>query len=471
LLKVTVKKFVRFFAWVSSAILVSSLATNCDFAITMVGLAYLAIFLIVVYLLTEKSQPELTIILFVGLFSIGHVIKTGIILSNRVSYSLGGWQTIGSFNFSFAEMCDLFFVQGSGLLGSLLAYRLSSRFWKSQLSRTHNTFIPTNYGGPSNSLVWSWFFLGILLFYIMAKLNIGRHGMENSEEGRLPYHLSGLMLYLRNFVFFSFGCILMDLSLRSRTRYKFYLVLIMFAIATLIGAITSLSRSFVAGPLLPIVYYYLQRTTALIKLRNAVIVLVPFVLILVISSFVNLHRTSVYSGDESNIEESIENFSDPSKLVDRLLTLDFLISRIEGSRELMAVIASDLKGIGTFWQIFMGTYETLNEDIFGFSVQVLGRSYGMTLGMLGLFYTSQSYLIVFLGSFAYIFMVLSIEHKLKSLRWDITSNFIVLVIISNVWGNMVFFFFIRYFVSLAILYCLAKQVILSRPYHLATFKA
>ena len=225
-------------------------------------------------------------------------------------------------------------------------------------------------------------------------------------------------------------------------------------------AFASLSRSTIALTLLPLVYVWVRDKKSKLSvgmlLRYAAIpILVVFVAI-----SVDLFRSKLYSGEElgDKVSRSMVVGAVGELTVESFLGFpQFIVTRIEGSRELMAVIGAGGLGEGALWKTFLNddSAALTMEHVMGFSPDVQGRAYGMTYGLLGLLYLDGNAGVVFLGAGLYILLLMVVEQPLLQRGYVGTAFFVTFTLFIFVWANLIWFFIFRFGVVITMLYAFA----------------
>lgn len=452
-------KIVECFAFICAGILLGTVFIRENLPLLMVVGIYLCVVLFVVHFLV-KQKILFSPTLFAFLISVGFVLKLSVQIENKGSTDVTGWEAIGTFDFSLNEMAGLLFVVVCGLSGILMALFSFNRFI---ITRIKAVFLkydvnPAGVNGRFWILIIIWFVLYLLLILLMWKLDIGRHGFEVSEEQRLPFKLVGIMTYLRGIYFPATAFIIMDLLVFKRRYTSIWIVFVLLMLLLSILAVVSFTRSAIIIPISLFVMFILSNYRSfglrIAKLFTmfALIVVVAFFIMSVVDSV----RTELYAGSvgSSGVDIATVRAHVPNIDAHQVFALvgSTLTSRIEGTRELMAVYSSSLSGFAVFLEAFFGTNDTIYPDIFGFSAAQEGRTYGMTIGMLGLLFVGKSYLLVFVGSFLYTYLFMMIEYVFLKRGYRMTGFYLSAIFVVLIWMNMIWFFLIRYLVIAVFVY-------------------
>jgi hypothetical protein len=456
------KHIQRLVAWGSSVALLFAMVATSNSTLLVLGLIYLAIFNLIVYDITKVRSKSAVIQLYVLFFSIGHVLKTSFVLNNLDFYKSVGWNTIGAFDFSEDMVVELFAIELLGLLSIFLSFKwfyrscantLDSSAPQAHLEFNKNPFV----------IIAAWFLFSVFIIYLTRQLGFGMHGLDVAEDNRLPLGLGGLLLYTRNVFIFAAGLVLLDTLVQSRYRAEIILFGILYVVVALLFSVASLSRGSMIVNLFPLVYIWLIRRKQKLSLSSVLILGAITGAFFVVAMAVNTYRAGVYSETAASLDKSpLDSFSDiivNFKSSDFLSFFDDAVNRIEGSRELMAVLSSKVTGFAPLWSAFYsGSDDSLEASIWGFSPYVEGKAFGMTYGLLGLLYIGRNWPAVFFGVALYTLGLLSIEHAFLKRGYVATSIFVSFVLFLNVWGNMMWFFMFRYLFIILFLYLFTTLV-------------
>jgi hypothetical protein len=263
--------------------------------------------------------------------------------------------------------------------------------------------------------------------------------------------------------------VLFDVLIQSGQRAKIMVFYVLYTLVAFYFSFASLSRSAIGAALLPLVYVWLRRRKGKLAIGTIVKLTTVSVFFVYVAVSVTSYRGGLYSGETSisgsqvgQVAQTLASFD--SREV--LLFSDFLLSRIEGSRELMAVLSAPVSGVATFWREFISSDAAFDESVWGFSVEAEGLAFGRSYGLLGLLYISKSLLVVFLGAGAYVWLMLSVERTVLRRGYVATSFFISFVLFLIVWANMTWFYIARFAVILLMLYWFVVLVMEKwfRPY-------
>jgi hypothetical protein len=434
------RKIQLFLAYLGSIFLFIVLAIEATAPVILVGFVYLITYCVIVSDLVKSGKMTFAMNFFLLFFGIGHVIKTGLVLLNKEIHQAVGWITIGTFDFSIEAMISLFIVEISMLLGGYFVIKIFTSNGK-LLSKNYQYTISKKY---SKILLLSWFVLSLFLILLINKLGFGQHGVAPSDEAALPYGIAGFLIYFRNLAVPALGLVFLQwyLKVGDRRRWVGYLV---YTIVSMAIAIYSLSRSAFVGAMIPLIIVYINSKR--ISLRRVVAFLALAIALLSAMSLINNYRLTIYNKDidTSNIFKILKEL----QLKEVISIVGFIVDRIEGSRELMAVISSDIKGLSSLFDTFFYGSEVVLESVMGFVPLSEGMAFGMTYGMAGLLFISGSYLVVFIGTIIYLTGLFYIERIFLMRGYVMASMFVSLVIFANIWGNMTWFFFVRFiFMSL-----------------------
>ena len=230
---------------------------------------------------------------------------------------------------------------------------------------------------------------------------------------------------------------------------------VLYTMVAFYFSFASLSRSAIGAALLPLVYVWLRRRKGKLAIGTIVKLATVVLFFVYVAVSVTSYRGGLYGGETSISDSQVGQVVQTLATFDSrevLLFSDFLLSRIEGSRELMAVLSAPVSGVATFWREFVSSDAAFDESVWGFSVEAEGLAFGRSYGLLGLLYISKSPLLVFLGAGAYVWLMLAVERTVLKRGYIATSFFISFVLFLIVWANMTWFYIARFAVILLMLY-------------------
>jgi hypothetical protein len=214
----------------------------------------------------------------------------------------------------------------------------------------------------------------------------------------------------------------------------------------------SLSRGAFIVAIVPLLIVYIR--SGRFSLKKAAIIGSIALVFLVSISMVGAYRSAIYYAetDAVGISEIISGVS----IKEIFGTVGFIVNRIEGSRELMAVISSDIKEFSSLLKVVFLDGDDVMESVYGFIPTSEGFAFGMTYGLVGMLYISGSHMVVFFGTIFYLAALFSIERIFLRRGYITGSIFVSFIIFINIWGNMTWFFFFRFFFIAFFVYFMVK---------------
>ena len=441
------RRIVRVFCVLCSICLLLSVFYTQDISISIITALYVIIFMTIVHVSTIQ-RTFVSPVIMVLLFGIGFLSKLAVNVYNHSELAIFGWEAIGSFSFSFAEFLELYIIILIGFLGFLVGlisfkyvFLKNKRVRMKKQIRIRNLYF--------KALIIGWFVAFLVLILLMKQLGIAVHGFAAEEEQRLPFKLLGIMVYLRGIFFPVIGVVLLDIAHTKREKNIFYLIVVLFAGLTGLIAFFSLSRGAIFIPAMIIILYMVaNRHEFGLKTRHLFCGSVVLFILLGGAGIIEASRNIIYQEGRHaynlNLLYSIWEAFHLNSIF--LFLWSALTSRIEGSRELMAVMSSSLTGIYTFFHVFFSTGDVnIPINVYGINIQAQERAYGMTIGMLGSLYTSKSLLLVFIGTMLQTYLFLLVEYIFSVRGFRITGFYLAGTWIIIIWMNITSFFFFRYF--------------------------
>ncbi|SCY90350.1 hypothetical protein [Desulfoluna spongiiphila] len=263
------------------------------------------------------------------------------------------------------------------------------------------------------------------------------------------------------FFLFASGLVLVDVLVQAKYRSKLVIFAVLYSIVAFYYSFESLSRSAMVVVILPLIYLYIKRYKFRYTFSTIFRFALIFSLLLLVVIAVGKYRLTFYNNDgpvDGNQISFIISIISNLELKEFLLFPTFLIHRIEGSRELMAVISSNVLGLKSLYlALFVGDQEIM-KSVMGFIPLAEGKAFGMTYGLFGMLYLSKSLLVVFFGVGFYIWFLQTIERLFLKRGYEATSFFVSFILFVNVWGNMTWFFMFRFSFILIFLYLFVRLV-------------
>jgi hypothetical protein len=440
-----VRKIHLLLAYFSSLFLLTVLIIETDTLISLAGFVYLTVYCFIISNLAKSRKLTFSMNLFMVFFGIGHVIKTGFVLLNREIHQGISWVTIGAFDFSFEAMFGLFMVELSALLGGYVCIKL----FLTKKSLSYDSNFKSVSRVKSQVLLFGWCVLSIVLIDFIDQLGFGQHGVQ--PPNALPYGIGGFLVYFRNVAIPLSGLVFLQwyMSVHDKQRWLGYAAYILVAISI---SYYSLSRSVFIVLIVPLLIVYIGSVR--FSLKKAAIVGSIVLVFLISMSMVDAYRSGIYNAEISafGISEIISTFS-INEIFGRIA---FIVNRIEGSRELMAVISSDIKEFSSLLKVVFLGGDDVMVSVYGFIPSAEGFAFGMTYGLVGMLYISGSHMVVFFGTMFYLAALFSIERIFLRQGYITGSIFVSFIIFINIWGNMIWFFFFRFFFIAFFVYFMVK---------------
>lgn len=442
------RKIHLLFAFFSSLFLLTVLVIETDTLTSLAGSVYLSAYCFIISDLAKSRKLTFSMSLFLAFFGIGHVVKTGFVLLNREAHSVVGWRAIGTFDFSFEAMLSLFMVELSALLGGYVCIKFFVNKKNLLLDRPYKSVSRVK----SQALLFGWFICSIVLIVFIDHLGFGRHGVEPPRL--LPFGIGGFLVYFRNVAIPVLGLVFLQwyITAHAKPRWVGYGVYISVALTI---AFYSLSRAAFIVATIPLLIMYISSRK--FSLKKAVLISLIFLAFLVSMSMVDTYRSTIYYVENDSVGV-IETLLTALSIKEILSVVYFIVNRIEGSRELMAVIASDIRGLFSLGMVVFWDGDAVMESVYGWVPNQVGFQFGMTYGLLGMLFISGSYIIVFFGTIFYLAALFSIEHIFLRRGYFTGSTFLTFVIFLNIWGNMTWFFFFRFFFIALFVYFIVRLI-------------
>ena len=400
-----------------------------DIVILLASITYLLIYVLSILKISKIPNLTFGMSLFIILFGIGHIIKTGYIFFNIDEAKTLSYFTVNQFDFSYSSISTLLFIQSLVLIAAYFCINFFSKF-----KFDYNYELLITGKGRHIILFLIWILLSISIILLLEKYGYGKHGLKPS--GNLPNIVGGFLVYFRDFTIPILGLIFLQWNFSLFPKFKWFFIIIYLLIIIMI-TIYGLSRASLIISIIPLFLLFLRENNIL---SSQIKILITFIFsFFLVFSLMNIYRSQFYYGP------SLLNFDFLSFNI-FLSFIETIIKRIEGSSELMAVISSDINNLTDFKNYFfnLSPSNEVVENVFGFNPQVSGKAYGVSYGLAGMLFLSGSFLMVFFGTIFFLSIIFICEIFLLNRNYIFASVFITLKLILIVWSNMKAFFIFRY---------------------------
>lgn len=392
--------------------------------------------------------------LFGGLYLLGYVFSFANVLQDVAGQDRAGFLTIGGFQFSQHEMGQVLAVVFFGVAGFLSAAFLMERFIGRKLASDF-PLPPDIPSGMITAMAYAWCVLSFALFLFMWQADIGVHGMVTPYENRLPWRLEGILLYGRDYFLPLLGFALCEAFLRADRRRAFVGFLSLQLGLALMTAFASLSRMpivFAAATAIFCVALNYKKLGLTPRRVLLFVVLAVFFGIFAISALTEI-RNFLYVGHfTADFSSNLEVLSQP------YIFAKLLAVRVEGIRQLFAVISSDVTGLHALVSVLSGSEAGTRhvvESVYGFVPHNKpGQAFGLTLGVWGLLYLSKNYAVVFIGTSIYTFLGMLAEYAFLRKGYRTAAFYVAFILSAIIWMNLTAFFLLRFFVAFSAAYFL-----------------
>ena len=439
----------RVVIYLSGFFLLVNIFLNGKTDVFLLTIVFLIISIFLLELILFLVNLSIIAHLFIILFCIGFYLKLGLIFYDPDIFGYTGFHTLGNFNFEFNKLLNLYIVTivstfgvfcgiQLALLGSVRKQCNFQIFEYLKKKKIKKNFII--------GLILIWFIFSLGLLSLMNYLQIGIHGLQNQTE--LPKFIAGFLNYLKNFYLFSVGFCIYDIVIKNCSKsLKIFFFIIFFSLMTIQSTMLSLSRGtlVVIIPFLILLMYGNKNNLLNIypKINFKVIIYcVLFIILLALhSEFANQRRELLYINQiiDFNYNELFYRF------------IKFIIIRVEGARELILVIDYPNKGIQAYIDLMLGKFSPFDE-LYNFSPESELAAFGVTVGFQGQSFINGNYLLSFIHSLIFFFILTKTEIFFK-LRGLLTcSLYISLLLISLVWMNLDVYTIVRIFLMLILIY-------------------
>jgi hypothetical protein len=398
--------------------------------------------------------------LFSCLIVISNILNPFLFMANENMYVYTGWSAVRSFNFTIEALIHSY--NSSNLIYSLIIL-FSLPFLILMNKKDFTVFTPTQ---PAvllsnklskqaqekkyeNRLIFLCISL-MCLYYPLYNNGIGVTGLP----GELPFHLSGVIHYIRAYLV-PFVLVIMLTKTDGSKRVIF--VLLLYAIMAGISA----SSRFVG--LLPIVLLMIY----FIKLKKYSMFAFYFLYALFLWLMITTSRDLTFDGNSHNLLEVVYYSLTNISFDDIVSTLDVITGRLSSAQQI--VLAHQFRGYDSCSHLysFLFGFGDICTDTAGvvYGLDLSGTSYGTGLSLIpSIIISSDSYIDYILPSIlicGLIWISQFFYQKLNfGLGWHgIASLYLFLSILFIFLGQMLFFYYLQYLVVFAIFgYLLWKRL-------------
>jgi hypothetical protein len=411
---------------------------------------FLIISIFLLELILLLINLTLTALFFTILFCIGFYLKLGLIFYDPNIFGYDNFTTLGNFSFEFNKLLNLYIVTiistlgifcgiYLALLGSArkqLNFQIFEYFKKKKIRKKYII-----------SLILLWFIFSLGLLSLMNFLKIGVHGLQNQTE--LPNFFAGFLHFLRGFYLFSIAFCIYDILIKNCSKsLKIFFFIIFLSVVIINATMFSLNRSAALFSIIPfLILLMYESKNNFFKFHPKInfkffICFVLFIIFLsLVGEFLNQKRSLLYT--KQIVDQNFDN------LFYRFI--QFIVVRVEGARELMLVIDYPNKGIEVYTDVMRGMFSPADE-LYNFSLESNETALGLTVGFQGQSFINGSYLLSFIHSLIFFFILTKIEIFLKLRGLFTLSAHISVLLISLVWMNLDLYTIIRILFMLMLIY-------------------
>ena len=437
--QITLSFALRILIYFSAFFLLLISILNLDFDIILLTILYIITSLFLLEKFLSFVYLSHTSLLFILLFCIGFYLQLGLIIYDPYIFGFSGFTSLGNFNFEFNQFLEIYLVTVVSTSGILVGIYLATRtnINKLYLALSNYSLKKKVKKKYITTLIMIWIIALIILNYYINYLGIGRHGLAN--ETVLPNFVAGFLSFMRGFFLSGLSYCIYDLLVKNSNNYHKILFFFIFIFSTIyIALMYSLSKSALIYQNFPFfILMIFNSNQSLIKkykttinLKFLIYLTLFIILFLFVTSYMEQKRAYLYS----NI---IEEFN----FINLFEILKAIIVRVEGARDLFLVTDYQNKGLEAYLSANLGTFSPPDE-LYGFSLK--GTAFGLTIGFQGLAFLSGSYIITFLHSLVFFFILSRVEIFFKIRGLFVFSIYITTIMTLLVWMNIDMYTIFRY---------------------------
>ena len=338
----------------------------------------------------------------------------------------GGYQRVGDFNFNDEMYISYFEVIIYGTIG-LVAGSIFALFFYRTISDKNKSNVYSNAELESNkkhlSRIKQYYigYLGVIIGSSFLKI-----GVSGVSPIALPFHLTGMILFLKNFVIPMIGWHLFFSIVKSADKKIINKFLLMQVLIGIISTYLTMSKAMLIYAIVPFILYLIISNGYIVyPLKQRIYFFLSCLILFPLTFYGAIYLRAVYFGGIDNLKlieyfsESYFRGSDTNLFV--LIfegLLNDISSRITGGSELMAVIPSHIHDpYNKIFMILSGKAGDINsgmvdliKNIFDITLVNDGEMIsGKSIGFWGVFFIAKSLGLVLLLSFVFSFVIQLIE--------------------------------------------------------------
>ncbi|CAN1531397.1 hypothetical protein MCEKH45_01430 [Methylophilaceae bacterium] len=384
--------------------------------------------------LSIKWHKNLALFVFSCYYVLSDVINPVLFMFNEDMYAYDGWSAVKHFNFSITSLVKSY--SGSYFVYSVIALMSILLSFSGLLKKTSPVM---KVGGflenkTTNKVLYVFCFSLIFIYYFLYKYRIGITGVG----GELPYHLSGVVHYLRIYVI---SIILAFLVNRSRIDWRVISIVFLYAFIT---GVAAASRLIVVVTIATLIFELAYRKRFFLVIGSILFVLVMWFV-------VSTSRELTFSGEQYDLFEVIYFSVTETSLENLIGILDQLTGRLSGAQQIvLAYQFRGFEGCGFILDFFMG--QPVCKDTIGdvYGLDLSGTSYGLGLSVIPSILISGKELIDYFLPAIIIFFFISLTELLfrtaiSTLKNSAISYFYFFLSITFLFsGPLIFFYYLQF---------------------------
>jgi hypothetical protein len=390
--------------------------------------------------LSIKWHKNSALFLFSSYYVLSDLINPLFFMVNEELYTYDGWSAVNFFNFSISSLIksysgSYFIYCVIVLMSILLSFSGLLKPSPSLLTKDGSFFKKKQ----TNKTLYVFCLILMFIYYFLYKYRIGITGVG----GELPYHLSGVVHYLRIYVI---SIILAFLVIRSRINWRVISIVFLY---TFITGVAAASRLVVVVTIGTLIFELAYR-------RRFFLVILSIFYVLAMWFIVSTSRELTFLGEQYDLFEVLYYSVTEIYWVDLMTTLDQLTSRLSSAQQI--VLAYQFRGsewCGSMLNFFMG--QPPCEDVVGniYGLDLSKTAYGIGLSVIpSILILGKGFIDYFLPAtiiFFYISLTELLFRKSKSTLKNSAFGFLYLLL-STVFlfsGPLIFFYHLQFIAILS----------------------
>lgn len=382
---------------------------------------------------------------FIGVAFLAHVIAPVFFFVNREEYAYKGWNAIWDFDFTINSYLRHYIWVYLFLVLIIILTAIGTNFFIKIKPWYRLTLNKKGKEARPKLTIWEFlivFFLitHTLLSFWMFKNGVGMTGIKAPP---LPYKLSGVLYYYTRFVV----PLLMYFLLRRSSRNVFLLLLV--TLYAFWAGVASLSKTGIALNMMPVLFYLMLDRKYIFSSIGIILFLVGINLVMVARDLLYVvNEGSVSLNDEVSADLFLTIIEKTKNEIDPLSIGNSVLQRIGGNQDVVVAYHYNTNHPGKGWELFKqyillqkgGDNRQLIKDLIGVKVPK-GFAYGLGFSARTLAISEFKFwrflLLAFIASLQLVFNEILLVRAIKRIKQPEFVLFLILIF------NLLFFVLVQ----------------------------